>query len=318
MKKLALVIALIGFASARLIAAPAEEPAELKTAGGTVLGTLLVPESAKPIPVVLLIAGSGPTDRNGNSILLPGANNSLKMLAEGLAGKGIASLRFDKRGIAASKAAVAAEKDLRFDMYVDDAAAWAEQLKKDKRFSSVTIAGHSEGALIGTVAAQRGAATAFVSIAGLSRAADIVLRAQLAGKLAPDLQEVSERTLVALKGGKTVDDTPASLAILYRPSVQPYLISWFRYDPIAEIRKVKVPILIVQGTTDLQVMVEDARALAAARPDAKLEIIDGMNHVLKMVVADLNKQVASYSDPALPIAPRVVEAIAAFVGKTHS
>jgi pimeloyl-ACP methyl ester carboxylesterase len=314
-KTLALIVALLGFVAAPSVASPAEETAELKTAGGTVHGTLLVPESAKPIPVVLLIAGSGPTDRNGNSILLPGPNNSLKMLAEGLAGKGIASLRFDKRGIAESKAAGAAEKDLRFDMYVDDAAAWAAQLKKDKRFSSVTIAGHSEGALIGTVAAQRGAASAFVSIAGVSRAADAVLRGQLAGKLPPDLQEVSERALIALKSGKTVDDVPQSLAILYRPSVQPYLISWFQYDPIAEIKKVKVPILIVQGTTDLQVFVDDARALAAARPDARLEIIDGMNHVMKIVDADMSKQVASYSDPALPIAPRVVDAIAGFVNQ---
>lgn len=141
MKTFSLIIAILGCAAARSMAAPAEEPAELKTSGGTVHGTLLVPESTKPVPVVLLIAGSGPTDRNGNSIALPGANNSLKMLAEGLAAKGIASLRFDKRGIGESKAAGAAEKDLRFDMYVDDAAAWAEQLKKDHRFSSVTIAG---------------------------------------------------------------------------------------------------------------------------------------------------------------------------------
>jgi Lysophospholipase len=300
------------------MASPAEEAAELKTAGGVVHGTLLIPESTKPIAVVLLIAGSGPTDRNGNSIALPGANNSLKMLAEGLAAKGIASLRFDKRGIAASKAAGAAEKDLRFDMYVNDAAAWAGQLKNDHRFSSVTIIGHSEGALIGTVAAQRGAAAAFVSIAGVSRAADAVLRGQLKGKLPPDLLVVSERILDALKSGKTVDDAPQSLAVLYRPSVQPYLISWFRYDPIAEIKKVKIPILIVQGTTDIQVGVDDARALAAAKPDARLEIIDGMNHVMKMVDAGTSKQVASYSDPALPIAPRLVEVIAAFVRKSHS
>lgn len=318
MKTFALVLALLGFVTTASMASPAEEAAELKTAGGVVHGTLLIPESTKPIAVVLLIAGSGPTDRNGNSIALPGANNSLKMLAEGLAAKGIASLRFDKRGIAASKAAGAAEKDLRFDMYVNDAAAWAGQLKNDHRFSSVTIIGHSEGALIGTVAAQRGAAAAFVSIAGVSRAADAVLRGQLKGKLPPDLLVVSERILDALKSGKTVDDAPQSLAVLYRPSVQPYLISWFRYDPIAEIKKVKIPILIVQGTTDIQVGVDDARALAAAKPDARLEIIDGMNHVMKMVDAGTSKQVASYSDPALPIAPRLVEVIAAFVRKSHS
>ena len=314
MKTFALIVALLGLCALPSIASPAEEPADLKTAGGTLHGTLVIPESRKPVPVVLLIAGSGPTDRNGNSLGLPGPNNSLKMLAEGLAAKGIASLRFDKRGIAESREAGAAEKDLRFDMYVDDAAAWAGQLKKDSRFSGVTIVGHSEGALIGTVAAQRGSAVSFVSIVGLSRAADAALRGQLAGKLPPDLQEISERALAALKSGKTVDDIPQSLAVLYRPSVQPYLISWFRYDPIAEIKKLKIPVLIVQGTTDAQVAVADARALAAAKPDARLEIIDGMNHVLKIVDGDTNKQMASYSDPALPIAPRLVEAISAFVG----
>ncbi len=318
MKTFPLIALLVVWCSAAAIASPAEEAAELKTITGTLHGTLLIPESTKAMPVALLIAGSGPTDRNGNSLLLPGQNNSLKMLAEGLAAKGIASLRFDKRGIAESKGAGAAEKDLRFDMYVDDAAAWAGQLKKDQRFSSVTIVGHSEGALIGTMAAQRGAVAAFVSIAGLSRPADAVLRAQLAGKLPPDLQEISERTLTALKSGKTVDDTPQSLAVLYRPSVQPYLISWFRYDPVAEIKKLKIPVLIVQGTTDIQVAVDDARSLAAAKPEARLEIIDGMNHVMKIVDADRNKQVASYSDPALPIAPHLVEVVATFVARKNS
>jgi fermentation-respiration switch protein FrsA (DUF1100 family) len=117
-----------------------------------------------------------------------------------------------------------------------------------------------------------------------------------------------------LKSGKTVDDVPQSLSMLYRPSVQPYLISWFRYDPAAEIAKLTIPVLIVQGTTDIQVMVDDARALAAAKPDAKLEIIEGMNHVLKMV-GDSSRQIGSYSDPTLPVASRLVEVIVGFIGK---
>jgi pimeloyl-ACP methyl ester carboxylesterase len=317
MKTFSFILLVLVLCAAPAIASPAEEAAELKTTTGTLHGTLLIPDSTKPMPVVLLIAGSGPTDRDGNSLALPGKNNGLKMLAEGLAAKGIVSLRFDKRGIAESKEAGAAEKDLRFDTYVDDAAAWAGQLKRDHRFTSLTIIGHSEGALIGTVAAQRGAAAAFVSIAGVSRAADAVLRGQLAGKLPPDLQEISERTLTALKSGKTVDDIPQSLAALYRPSVQPYLISWFRYDPVAEIKKLNIPVLIVQGTTDIQVAVDDARSLATAKPEARLEIIDGMNHVMKIVDADMNKQVASYSDPGLPIARHLVEVVATFVARKN-
>jgi len=310
MKTLALIASL---AAASVMAA--EEPLQMKTAGGTLYGTLLVPASTKPLPVVLFIAGSGPTDRNGNSAMLPGPNNSLKLLAEGLAAHGIASLRYDKRGIGESASAMTAEKDLRFDTYVDDAVAWANQLRKDPRFNAVIIAGHSEGALLGTIAAQKAPVTGFVSIAGVSRPADEVLRRQLAGKLPLELMELNEKALVALKAGKTVDNVPPALVALYRPSVQPYLISWFRYDPAAEIRRVKVPVLIVQGTTDIQVGVDDARALAAAKPAAKLEIIEGMNHVLKIVAADQAKQVASYSDPALPVAPRLIDVVAAFVDR---
>jgi alpha-beta hydrolase superfamily lysophospholipase len=236
------------------------------------------------------------------------------MLAEGLAAKGIASLRYDKRGIGESMAVGPGEKDLRFEMYVDDAAEWAKKLKSDKRFSSVIIVGHSEGSLIGMIAAQRGAAGAYVSIAGLGRPADVVIRMQLMGQLPPDLRGFSEQALESLKSGKRVENVPPALAMIYRPSVQGYLISWFFYDPVAEVKKLTIPVLIVQGTTDVQVMVDDARALAAAKPDVKLELIEGMNHVLKMV-SDPARQAASYSDPNLPVAGRLVEVVAAFVAE---
>jgi len=311
MKTLSFVAALALFA----ITTMAEESVQLKTLTGTIYGTLLVPQTAKPVPAVLLIAGSGPTDRNGNTAMLAGQNNSLKLLAEALAARNIASLRYDKRGIGESKAAGTSEKDLRFDTYVDDAVAWANQLSKDPRFTGVVIAGHSEGALIGTIAAEKAPVIGFVSIAGVGQPADAVLRRQLAGKLPPDLAAFNDKALTALKSGKTVDDVPPPLLVLYRPSVQPYLISWLRFDPAAEIAKVKVPVLIVQGTTDMQVTVDDARALAAAKAGSKLEIVDGMNHVLKMVPVDRDKQIASYGDPSLAVAPRVVDAIAAFVGQ---
>ena len=307
MKSFAFFLAL----SVALSASAAEEAVTLKTSYGTLHGTLLIPKGTKPKPVVLLISGSGPTDRDGNSYALPGRNDSLKMLAEGLAAKGIASLRYDKRGIGESMGVGPGEKDLRFEMYVDDAAEWAKKLKGDKRFSSVTIAGHSEGSLIGMIAAQRGAAGAYVSIAGLGRPADVVIRMQLI-QLPPDLRGFSEHALESLKSGKRVEDVPPALAMIYRPSVQGYLISWFFYDPVAEVKKLTIPVLIVQGTTDVQVMVDDARALAAAKPDLKLELIEGMNHVLKMV-SDPARQAASYSDPALPVASQLVEVIASFV-----
>src|SRR4051794_11632517 len=150
-----------------LIAAPAvaQEPPKVAEAPAdkTLHSTLLLPKHmSKAMPIVLMISGSGPTDRNGNSPMLPGKNNSLLMLAEGLASNGIASLRYDKRGIGESAAAMVSEADLRFETYVDDAVSWCEQLRKDARFSKVIIAGHSEGSLIGMLAAKRCNADGFI------------------------------------------------------------------------------------------------------------------------------------------------------------
>ena len=290
------------------------EPVELSAGPGTVYGTLLLPpKSSTPMPVVLLISGSGPTDRDGNSKMLPGPNNSLKLLAEGLAENGIASLRYDKRGIGASAKALTAEADIRFDNYVDDAVALCGRFRKDKRFSGVVIAGHSEGSLIGMVAAKRCHAAGFVSIAGVGEPAADTLRAQLAGQLPPELVTKNEAVLQALEHGKKPESTPPELAMLYRESVQPYLISWFKYDPAKEIAALTVPALLIQGTTDIQVTVVDAKKLAAANPKAKLLIVDGMNHVMKVVAADRKAQMASYSDPSLALAPQVVPAIVEFV-----
>jgi pimeloyl-ACP methyl ester carboxylesterase len=278
--------------------------------------TLLLPkDSSKQIPVVLILSGSGPTDRNGNSPMLPGKNNTLLMLAEGMASNGIASLRYDKRGVGESAGAMVAEADLRLDTYVDDALSWCEQLRKDKRFSAVIIAGHSEGSLIGMLAAKRCNADGFISISGAGRSAADILRTQLAGKLPPDLAAQSEAIIRGLEAGRTTENPPPALDAIYRPSVQPYMISWFRYDPVKWIATLTCPVLIVQGTTDLQVGVDDAKRLAAANPKAKLLLIEGMNHVLKEVPADRDKQIASYSNPDLRLAPELLTGIVDFVQK---
>lgn len=296
---------------------PTAQPVRLETPTGTIHGTLLLPTGPGPHPVALLIAGSGPTDRNGNSALLPGANNSLKLLAEGLAGRGIASVRYDKRGIRESAGAGPREEDLRFDTYADDAGAWVRQLRADSRFSSVTVVGHSEGSLVGMLATRGARADAFISIAGVARRASKVLRDQLRPQLPPELWEESERILAALEVGQTIDSVPDELLPLYRPSVQPYLISWFRYMPAEEIAQLVVPVLIVQGTTDMQVSVVEAEALKRAKPDAGLLIVDGMNHVLKLVPTDPARQQASYSDPTLPVAPELVERTARFIASAQ-
>jgi pimeloyl-ACP methyl ester carboxylesterase len=302
-----------------------EEAVKLETPTGNLYGTLLVPQSKKKVPVVLIVAGSGPTDRDGNSPLLKGANNSLKLLAEGLAAHGIASLRYDKRGVGesgkdmlltAQKAnKMPREEDLVFDAYIDDAVMWGQKLRGDKRLSVVTIAGHSEGSLIGMVAAQKMKADAFVSIAGAGRPVGQILLEQLKAQMPPDLMKSSEDIIRELSNGKTVEAVPPALNVVFRRSVQPYMISWLRYDPAKEVAKLTVPVLITQGTTDIQATAQDVKLLAAAKPSAKVLMVNGMNHVLKAVPGDRDKQIASYSDPTLPVMPELIDEISGFVKK---
>jgi pimeloyl-ACP methyl ester carboxylesterase len=291
----------------------ADQAIVLDTPTGQIAGSLVMPPAKGPVPVALIIAGSGPTDRNGNSAGLPGANNSLMLLAQALGDAGFAAVRYDKRGIAASLPAATSEAAMRFDTFVDDAAAWIAKLRRDARFSSVIVIGHSEGSLIGMVATQKAGANGFVSIAGAGQVASNIIRVQLAGKLPPELAAQNEAILKALERGETAPTVPKELAAFYRPSVQPYLASWFKYEPAERIGVLDVPVLLVQGTTDIQVAVSEAEALKKARPQAQLVVIPGMNHVLKMVEAGTATPFASYSDPALPIAPVLTAALVDFL-----
>jgi pimeloyl-ACP methyl ester carboxylesterase len=294
----------------------ASDPARITTPTGTLYGTIDLPGGAGPFPVVVVIAGSGPTDRDGNQPQLK--NDSLKMLGRELAARGIAVLRYDRRGIGESRQACLREEDLRFDTLADDAAAWIELLRKDRRFTKVGVVGHSEGSLIGMLAVRRAGAGAFVSLAGTGRDAVSGLRAQLARNLPPaykELAEQSERIMAELAAGRTVSEVPKLLEALFRPGVQPYLISYFKYDPVREIAALRIPVLLVQGTTDMQVLVDDAKLLAAAKPDAEWLEVKDMNHVLKHA-RTLDEQTAAYTKPEVPLAPGVVDGIAAFLEKT--
>jgi pimeloyl-ACP methyl ester carboxylesterase len=301
-------VAMVSFPAA---AGAAESPMTLTTPTGSLYGTLTVPPTPGPHPAVLIIAGSGPTDRNGNS--LPTVDgDTYKLLAQDLAKRGIASLRYDKRGVGASAGAMVAESDLRFGTYVDDAVGWLRLLDGDKRFHGVTVAGHSEGSLIGMMAVQKAQSHAFVSLEGAGRPAPAVLREQLKPKLPPELYAKSDAIITQLQEGHTVADTPPELAALFRPSVQPYLISWFAVDPAAEIAKVTVPITIVQGTADIQVTLVDADALKKAAPAATLVVIPGMNHLLKYApdTSSMTAVLKGYQNPALPVDPQAVQAVA--------
>lgn len=289
----------------------AAQDALLESTPGPIAGTLIIPSRAIRVPLVVIIAGSGPTDRDGNGPMARPDN--LRQLAEGLAARGIASLRYDKRGIAGSRAAATTEAELRFDMYADDAAAWVKKYRGDPRFGVIVIIGHSEGSLLGILATQRAPADGFVSIAGPARRADKVVHDQLAAQLPPPLLAQADSVLMSLVAGKTVENSPPMLAALFRPSVQPYIISWFKYSGSEEIAKLRVPALIVQGTSDIQVAPAEADSLAHALLTARLLVIPGMNHVMKNTPAGRADQTASYTDPGIPLMPVLVDSVASFV-----
>ncbi len=287
------------------------EQVQLSTDMGDLHGTLLIPETEKAPPVVFIHPGSGPTDRDGNNPMMK--NNSLKYLAEALYRQGIASLRIDKRGIAESAdVGPGSEADLRFEHYVNDAADWMTWLGERENLGSVIALGHSEGSLITMLASQKADVAGYISLAGPGRPADQILRDQLAAQ-GPSLTEMTDPILDFLLAGKTVEDVNPMLASLFRPSVQPYLISWFKYDPAAAVKKLDFPILIINGTTDIQVPASEAEILAEAASSAELVIIEGMNHILKEAPADRMANIATYSDPELPLIEELVASITAYV-----
>ena len=290
---------------------PKEKEITLPVTGGTLVGTLAIPKRFKQGPMVLLIAGSGPTDRNGNNTLA-GKNNSLQYLAHHLAEAGIASLRYDKRMIGGSKFPGLKEGDLRFENFVQDAVAWIGYLRQDKRYTKLVVAGHSEGSLIGMLAA-KGHADAFVSLAGAGIPAADILKDQFKAQNMKPLEVLCAK-LDSVAAGQHVHVTTATDMMIFRPSVQPYLQSWFRYDPRVEIAQLDMPVLLVQGTRDIQVPESHVQALRAAHPRARLVLIAGMNHVFRIVDSeDPAANLATYSDIHLPIAPELVTAMVEFV-----
>lgn len=283
----------------------------LKINNDQLFGTLTVPDLSKKYPVALIIAGSGPTDRDGNNPMMK--NNSLKMLAESLAKNGIASLRYDKRGIGESKASAISESSLVFENYTEDAKSWINFLKQDKRFSQLVIIGHSEGSLIGMIAGAK--ANKFISIAGAGDSADKIIKAQIASKSNKQIEDMTFPIIDSLKTGNTVKKVDPMLNTLFRASIQPYLISWFKYNPQTEIKKLNIPILILQGNNDLQVTVQDAENLAKSNKNTELLIVDKMNHIMKIIEGDKQANMESYNNATLPISEAMTNKIVSFILK---
>ncbi|TWB14182.1 hypothetical protein FBZ89_11748 [Nitrospirillum amazonense] len=287
--------------------------------GSSLYGSLMRPAGWTGGVAVLMQAGSGPSDRDGNSTLLTVRGNLLKLIAQGLAAEGVASLRVDKRCIAKSAAACPGEDKLRFSTYIDDMAAWARYLARQPQVRCVMLLGHSEGATIATLAAaqlvkEKVPVCGVLSLAGAGRPFGDIRLQQIRDRGAPPaiLDKVTAIE-AALKEGRTVEDVPPALRVLYRPAIQPYLISQGAVSPTQAAAALTVPLLVLQGDTDLQVTVEDARLLAQAQPAATLALIPGANHMLKIAPANPKANIATYADPTLPLAPGVIEAVTDFI-----
>jgi len=271
---------------------------------------LSTPVKAKNPAIAIIIAGSGATDLNGNQKGVE--NNYLKFLAEDLNQNNIATLRFDKRGIGKSSYADFKESDLSIDLYAQDVESILLYLK-EKNYRNIYVIGHSEGSLLGLLALQQKNVNGFISIAGAGQSSDIILKNQLKPKLPADLYSQVELIIDSLKTGFEVKNVPQSLYMIFRPSVQPYLISWFKYNPTELIKNINNPVLIVNGNKDIQVGMSEAYLLSEANSKSKLVEIENMNHVLKTIQGDIQENIQSYSNPELEVNPELVNAIVNFI-----
>ncbi|TCT04976.1 alpha/beta hydrolase [Aquabacter spiritensis] len=305
--------ALLLSASKRLDAAPAFEVEEVPWRDGGLVGTFAAARHGpREGPAVLLIAGSGPTDRDGNG---PAITTDLyRQIALGLAGAGYRVLRYDKRGVGASHALVRREEDLRFDQYVDDALGALASLKRRADVEEVFLAGHSEGASVAIRAAARANVDGLALMAGPGRRLDQILGDQFRAMNLPDsMLHKALSILSTVAAGGRVEEVPKALRMAFRPSVQPFLASEIAVDPARELARLSTPTLLVQGTHDLQVGAADLAALQRGRPDAQVVTLPGANHIFKDAPPDRAANFALYRDRRAPLHPGLLPALVKFI-----
>lgn len=271
-------------------------------------GTLLTPKDIdKPI-LAIIIAGSGPTDRNGNQNFLK--SNNLKKLAERLSNNNIATFRYDKRIVKQIKIGKI-DKNIMFDDFVTDAISVIEYFKETKAYSKIYIIGHSQGSLIGMLAA-KDRANGLISIAGAGQSIDHVIIDQIQ-KTAQMYSEDTKRVFEIMRQGKTTPDYPPALSSIFNIEIQPFMMNWMQYNPQEVIKYLDIPILIINGTKDLQVTVEEAKLLKEASQNAELKIVEKMNHVLFIIEGDDLENAKSYNESARKISDDAVSAILNFI-----
>ena len=276
----------------------------------TVNGALIEPENGEKVPLVIIIPGSGPSDRNGNVGMVK--NNSLKLLAEGLKDHNIATYRYDKSALEWMKIKDFKEENGSFDDFIADAKSVVNYFKNTDKYSKIIIAGYSQGSLVGMITAAENV-DGFISIAGAGRTIDRIIIEQIS-KQAPSLIEETTTAFEILKSGEKTETLNPTLMSLLRPSVQPFMMSWMKYNPQEELKKLTIPILIINGTKDIQVPVFDAELLNASNSTSEIKIINNMNHIFKEIT-DNSQNITSYTNPDLPIMKELVTSIEEFAKK---
>lgn len=297
-----------------LDASLAETPVTIKTLSGVIAGSLVVPKNVSgKIPVILIVGDAGYTDRDGNNEKTGVTAYTYKYLANELGKSGIASVRYDKRMVGQSISSTK-EKQLRIEDYNDDAVELLKMLVDDQRFSKVVLLGHGEGTLVSLLALTDQPVQGYISVEGPGEQGDKVLIDQMKSK--PKYQQDEFKTMLdSLRKGKTTDNIDLALYSVARPSIQNFIMSICRLVPTKGIKRIKQPVLIIQGSTDLLVLPFNGDLLKKAKSDAELLVIKNMNHVLKDAPADEEKNIATYSQPELPLKPEFVKGVVDFVNK---
>ncbi len=272
-------------------------------------GTLTKPQFAEAgETLIIFIQGSGPVNRDGNAPMA--RNDGMKKIAHELAEEGIASFRFDKRIFKMDKLRIR-EEDLRFEDFVTDVNSIVRYFRNQGQFEKIILAGHSEGSLIGILAAVEGDVDAYISLAGAGRPINEIIVEQIAKQSG----ELSENARVAFaemeKTGSTINYSPF-LESIFRKSVQPYMQSWMTYNPAAEVAKLEIPVLIINGSFDIQVDVKDAEILHEAAPNSKIVIIEKMNHIFRKIDGEHLENTKAYNEPQKPLHPDLIPAILEF------
>ena len=274
----------------------------------SIKGTLINSNELSPF-LAIIIAGSGPTDRDGNNSSMK--SNYLKMLAEELNKNGISSFRYDKRGVSKSLGDIKSPNEIQFLDYVNDVKSIINHFEDTKKYKKIVIIGHSEGSLVGMLAS-KSIADGFISIAGAGVDYLTLIQRQLSNR-SPYIKSMSDPIIEQLKKNRLVDSVPPMLNNLFGTNIQRFLIDASFFDPAVEISKLVMPVLIIQGTNDIQVEVNDAEILHAASSKSRLEIIQGMNHVFRQASENFILNLQTYANPDLPIDKNLPLIISEFI-----